>query len=146
MPKKQKENIRYINHLESLGAGSNGRALLHQIVKLLQQLLTEDEPSHIDLRTLPLNDEDMALLLETLGDGEIYAEQVNYGVTRIRQTGIPGVWWVVHLDEEEQTIAEFIEINYCPEALIVVTEDVRDGREALQARLFEVEMARKRGE
>jgi len=144
MAQKDKQNIRFIQNLDNPSQGGNGRALLHEIVGLLQHLLSEDEPSHIDLREMPLNQDDMALLIETLGEGGIFAELADFGVTRIRQTGIPGVWWVVHLDEEEQIIAEFIEINYCPEALITPVEDIRDGREALQARLFEVEMEHKR--
>jgi len=144
MEQKEQRNNRFINSLDDPSQGGNGRALLHEIVNLLLHLLDEDEPSHIDLRVMPLNQEDMDILMQTLGEGEVYAELANYGVTRIRQTGIPGVWWVVHLDEEEQVIAEFIEINYCPEAMITPVEDIRDGREALQARLFEVEMERKR--
>lgn len=122
----------------------NGYALLQEVVALLQQLLTQDEPGHIDLRSLPLSSEDMALLTETLGEGGVFAEVRDFGLTRVRQTGIPGVWWVVHLDDEEQLIAEFIEVNYVPEVLITPTDDIREGREALKARLFEVEMARKR--
>lgn len=145
MADKDTNNKLFTASLDDPSEGANGRALLHEIVGLLQHLLNEDEPSHIDLQALPLNQEDMALLMETLGEGGVYAELVDFGVTRIRQTGIPGVWWVVHLDEEEeQTIAEFIEINYCPEALITPDEDIREGREALQARLFEVEIEHKR--
>ena len=107
--------------------------------------MSQDEPSHIDLRAIPLSQKDLELLTETLGEGDVFAEVAEYGLTRARQTGIPGVWWVVHLDDEEQIIGEFIEVNYCPEVMITPTEDIREGREALRARLFEVEMARKRG-
>lgn len=143
MPGKQ-NNRRLLQGLKNPSQGENGYALLHEIAELLQQLLTHDEPAHIDLRAIPLSRQDMALLAEALGEGEVFAEVAGFGLTRVRQTGIPGVWWVVHLDDEEQLIAEFIEINYCPEVLITPTEDIRDGREALRARLFEVEMARKR--
>lgn len=129
--------------LKDPSQGENGYVLLHEVVELLQQLLSRDEPAHIDLRALPLSPLDIALLAETLGEGEVFAEVGGYGITRVRQTGIPGVWWVVHLGDEEQIISEFIEVNYCPEVLITPTEDIRDGREALKARLFEVEMARK---
>ena len=138
-------NVHLIEGLKDPSQGDNGNALLHEIVNLLQELLSRDEPSHIDLRAIPLSRQDMALLAETLGEGEVFAEVAGFGLTRVRQTGIPGVWWVVHLDDEEQIISEFIEVNYCPEVLITPTEDIRDGRAALQARLFEVEMARKRG-
>ncbi len=130
--------------LKNSSQGEYGYVLLHRVAELLQQLLTRDEPGHIDLRAIPMNHQDMALLVETLGEGEVLAEVFGFGLTRVRQTGIPGVWWVVHLDDEEQILSEFIEVNYCPEVLITPTEDIREGRAALQARLFEVEMARKR--
>lgn len=145
MTRKEDKNTRLINGLSESSQGGNGRAVLHEIVNLLQQLLNEDEPSHIDLRALPLSQTDIELLVEVLGEGDGYAELFDYGITRIRQTGIPGVWWVVHMDDEEQVISELIEINYTPEALIATVEDVKEGREALRARLFEVDMARKMG-
>ncbi len=145
MTHEQHKNQRLHHGLTDPSQGENGYVLLNEVVELLQQLLSRDEPAHIDLRALPLSPLDMALLADTLGEGEVFAQVGGYGITRVRQTGIPGVWWVVHLGDEEQLIAEFIEVNYCPEVLITPIEDIRDGREALKARLFEVEMARKRG-
>lgn len=145
MTKEEQKYGRFLRNLKDPSQGENGYVLLHEVVNLLQQLLSRDEPSHIDLGSLPLSPQDLSLLAETLGEGDVFAEVANYGLTRVRQTGIPGVWWVVHLDEEEQIISQFIEVNYCPEVLITPTEDIRDGREALKARLFEVDMARKRG-
>lgn len=139
------DNIHLIDTLEHPSQGDNAHALLHEIVKLLEQLLEHDEPSHIDLLAIPLTTEDMELLAETLGEGEINAELFDFGVTRISATGIPGVWWVVQLDDNEQILGKFIEINYCPEALIAQDENIREGREALQARLFEAGMKRPRG-
>ncbi len=135
--------MNYINRFGDGRQSGQGHAILHEIVMLMERLLVEDRPGHIDLRARRLDREDIDLLLDVLGEGEGYAELVEYGIKRIRQTGIPGVWWVVHLDEEEQVISEFIEINYTPEALIVPVEDVRDGREVLRARLFEAEMTHK---
>ena len=139
------KEVHLLQGLKNPSQGENAYALLHELVNLLQQLLSQDEPSHIDLRAIPLSQKDLELLTETLGEGDVFAEVAEYGLTRARQTGIPGVWWVVHLDDEEQIIGEFIEVNYCPEVMITPTEDIREGREALRARLFEVEMARKRG-
>lgn len=145
MSNDEQNDVQFLQGLSNPSQGENAYALLHELVNLLHQLLSRDEPSHIDLRAIPLSQKDMTLLAETLGEGDVFAEVADFGLTRVRQTGIPGVWWVVHLDDEEQVIAEFIEVNYCPEVLITPTEDIRDGRAALQARLFEVEMARKRG-
>lgn len=134
------DTIHLIDSLSHTSRGDNAHALLYEIVELLERLVEQDEPSHIDLQAIPLGQEDMTMLAETLGEGDINAEVVDFGLTRITATGIPGVWWVVQLDESEQIIGEFIEINYCPEALIAASEDIREGREALKARLFETGM------
>ncbi|MCW8841293.1 MAG: hydrogenase expression/formation protein [Gammaproteobacteria bacterium] len=144
MTRDEQQPIHLIRTLENASRGDNGHALLHEIVNLLGELLERDEPSHIDLQAIPLGPEDMEMLAQSLGEGEINAEITDIGTTHISATGIPGVWWVVQTDESEQVIGEFIEINYCPEALIAPTEDIRDGREALKARLFEAGMKRKR--
>lgn len=138
------DTIHLIDTLANVSRGDNAHALLHEIADLLQQLLAKDEPSHIDLQALPLSNDDLELLAETLGEGGVNAEVLEPGITRITSSGIPGVWWVVQLDESEQVIGKFIEINYCPEALIAPTEDIRDGREALKARLFEAGMRNRR--
>ncbi|MGM0594751.1 MAG: hydrogenase expression/formation C-terminal domain-containing protein [Pseudomonadota bacterium] len=138
------DTIHVVSGMNHVSRGDNAHALLHEIVDLLAGLLERDEPSHIDLQAIPLSDEDIEILSETLGEGDIDAEVLDYGVTRVTASGIPGVWWVLQMDEAGQTIGQFIEVNYCPEVLIAPTDDIRDGREALKARLFEVGMQRKR--
>lgn len=140
MAQDDDNKIHLIDTVDNASRGDNAHALLHEIVKLLEQLLKNDEPSHIDLRAIPLGQEDMQMLADVLGEGDINAEVLEPANTRISATGIPGVWWVVQLDESEQVISEFIEINYCPEALIILSEDIRDGRQALKARLFEADL------
>lgn len=119
--------------------GENGQALLHEIVVLLKGLLEREEPTHIDLRALPLSRQDYAMLRHTLGEGAITAEVRNQGVTRIRQSGVAGVWWVTHYNEEEDVIGEFLEITFCPEVLVADYDAVGEGFDALQARLVELE-------
>lgn len=144
MTQENGNNIHLIDTLDHPSQGDNAHAMLHEIVSLLEQLLEHDQPSHIDLQAIPLGPEDMRVLAEALGEGDIHAELMDFGFTRISATGIPGVWWVVQLDDAEQIIGEFIEINYCPDALIAADEDIREGREALKARLFEAGMKRTR--
>lgn len=119
-------------------------AVLQSIVQMLDRLLTEEQPGHIDLGQRNLSAEEREKLHHLLGENGTRADVRDYGNTQITSTGIPGVWWVQHLDETEHVISEFIEVNYCPEVLIAVTEDMREGREVLKARLFESQMARKR--
>lgn len=137
------DNIGFLSQLSERSRGENGYALLHEVVVQLKRLLESDEPSHIDLRAIPLSEEDYALLDDILGEGGVSAEVQEFGISRIQATGIPGVWWVTHLDDEGQVLNEFLEINYCPEILIIPTEDIREGRSALQARLFEAELGRR---
>lgn len=128
-----------LGHAVSPSRGENALALLHEVVALLRTLLEKDEPADIDLRALPLNHQDYELLRDTLGEGGVSAEVQNQGVTRIQQSGVAGVWWVTHYNEEEDVIGEFLEITFCPEALIVDLEAVKEGSDALQARLVELE-------
>jgi len=125
--------------------GENAQALLHEIVELLKGLLEKEEPGSIDLRTLPLSRQDYESLYETLGEGVISAEIQNLGVTQVRQTGVAGVWWITHYNEEGDVIGEFIEVAYCPEGLIVDVDSVQESVDALQARLMEQEYLTKRG-
>ncbi|MCW8918544.1 MAG: hydrogenase expression/formation protein [Gammaproteobacteria bacterium] len=124
--------------------GAAGRRLLHELVERLGRLIEADEPSHFDLTAMELGEADHALLRDTLGEGEIMAEVSNFGRVSVMESGYAGIWWVTHLDEEEQVLSEFLEVSYCPEVLIAEMETVADGLNALKARLFEMEMARKR--
>lgn len=121
-----------------VGGNGNARAVLREVENLLQKLVEEGEESSIDLSGLPLTPEDYDLLEETLGEGEVVAEVHSLGPTRIHETGIPGVWWVTHYNDEDEVLAEFIEVAWCPEILLAPEDDVKDGLEALRARLFEL--------
>jgi hypothetical protein len=48
------------------------------------------------------------------------------------------VWWVTHYNDEDEVLAEFIEVAWCPEILLTPEDDVKDGLESLRARLFEL--------
>ncbi|MDH5786661.1 MAG: hydrogenase expression/formation protein [Chromatiales bacterium] len=125
--------------------GAAARVLLHELVTLLERLIKEDEPSHIDLRSMELGLDDRALLQQTLGEGEITAEVENFGHVLVRESGYAGIWWVTHTDDSGQVISEFIEVSYCPEVLIAEVETVADGYNALRAHLFEMGMSHRNG-
>ncbi len=124
----------------SMSGDGNARAVLREIEKMLEKLLAEGEENSIDLSSLPLSPEDYDLLEETLGEGEVNAEVHSLGPTRVHETGIPGVWWVTHYNDDDEVMAEFIEVTYCPEILLTPEDDVKDGLEALRARLFEANL------
>jgi len=126
------------------GLRDNVRAILQEIVTLLDQLLesganVEDGVTRaIDIRSLPLLPGDYEALEDVLGTGEVSAEfDGGYGPTEIFETGISGVWWVKHFNEEGDIAAEFIEIARIPEILLSQEDDMRDGLKDLQERLHD---------
>lgn len=146
MTDQPSKEYHFIDSLHNPSSGENAYALLYEIVDCLQILLSDGQPSRIDLAAIPMSDDDLELLQENLGEGPIMAEVMEEegdGVLRISETGIPGVWWLQELDEEEQLQTEYIEINTIPEALQVDAELINDGRDALQARLFQLGLGRR---
>ena len=127
------------------GRGAAARLLLRELVDMLDKLLRLDEPGHIDLRAKELDEDDYALLHQTLGEGEIMAQVTNFGRVTVLESGYAGIWWITHMDEAGQVLSEFLEVSYCPEVLIAETETVADGYDALRAHLFEMGMADKHG-
>jgi hypothetical protein len=125
--------------------GKAARNLLHELVELLRRLLEYDEPSHIDLGAMELDEADYQVLRETLGEGDILAQVTNYGRVSVMESGYGGIWWVTHMDAEGQVLSDFLEVSYCPEVLIAEQEEVQDGRDALKAHLFEMGMGKKHG-
>lgn len=115
----------------------NGRAVLREIEQRLVLLLTKGDESSIDLSRLPFGPGDHALLVKTLGEGEVSAEINSLGATRVRETAIPGVWWVTHLNADDEVMAEFIEVTRCPAIVRTPQDDLQDGVMALRTRLHE---------
>ena len=114
----------------------NVRAMLHEIESLLEDLLATGQTSAIDIRSLPLMPGDYDALESALGTGEISAEfEGGSGPTVIAETGIPGVWWVTHYNDEGEIAAEFIEITRIPEILLSQDDDIQDGLKGLSERL-----------
>ena len=121
----------------TIDGGASARAILSQLVELLERLVNEEVVGSIDLRASPLSPWDLEVLQETLGEGEVRAEVDTIGLTRVAETGIPAVWWVTHYSEDGGILAEFLEVNYCPDILIAPEEDIHDGISVLKAKLFE---------
>ena len=126
------------------GSDGNAAAILREVESLVRGLVESDEGGSIDLQGLPLAPEDRHRLEEELGVGEVRAEIDAMGITQVQETAVPGVWWVVHHNEAGELIGEFIEVGYCPEILITPAEDVKEGWDALRARLVEKEYSHNR--
>jgi len=117
------------------GLGGGVSALLHEIAVMLDRLHDSGEPGAIDLRSMPMVPGDRQRLQVALGEGEVEAVIRSGGVTRIRETGIAGVWWIEHHGADDETVAEMIEVTQVPELLPSQKEDLQTGIQRLRQRL-----------
>ena len=119
------------------GAGltHNVQPLLHEIRHALARLLDDDGHTVIDLRSLPLAPGEEERLLDELGQGEVYARLHALGPSEIIETRYPGVWVVVHFNNDNEVIGKVIEVCDTPDLLRSQQEDIRQGLEQLQSQL-----------
>ena len=95
----------------------NVTPILHEIRHALDSLLSNDETSIIDLRSIPLAPGEEQNLLETLGQGEVSARLNVLGHSEIYETRYTGVWLVSHYNEDGSIVSRFIEITTLPDVL-----------------------------
>lgn len=117
------------------GLGGGVLALLREVLQLLERLRDGDEPGAIDLRSMPMVPGDRQRLEEALGQGEIEATMNSGGTTRIRETGICGVWWITHYGADDEVVAEMLEVTQVPALLVSQREDLQMGVEHLREHL-----------
>jgi len=117
------------------GLGGGVRAILHEIVTLLDRLASANEPAAIDLRSLPMSPADRIELRHALGSGEVRATLNAEGASTIQETHIPGVWWIEHRDLQDQLIAELIDITLVPDILARDREEIAEGMRTLREQL-----------
>ena len=110
----------------------NVRPLLNEIVHALDRLLTDDEPTVIDLASLPFAPGELEGLEQALGTGELTAELEALGKSLIRETAYPGVWWVEHRNTGGEVVGRYIEITRSPEILMSQDADIGAGRARLR--------------
>jgi hydrogenase-1 operon protein HyaF len=108
-------------------------AILNEIGALLDRLVQHGEQNAIDLRSLPLFPGDYQALKQALGEGEVQATLNAIGPSTLQETAIPGVWWVTHYNENDETVAELIEITSIPELLKTTEPDLQQATQRLQA-------------
>ena len=112
----------------------NVTPLLNEIIHALDRLLNDDEPTVIDLASLPFAPGELEELETALGRGELNAELDALGKSLIRETAYPGVWWVEHRNTEGELVGRYIEITRSPEILMSQDADIGAGRAKLHDR------------
>ena len=109
----------------------NVEPILHEVVHALDRLLEEQEPTVIDLASLPFAPGELEKLEEYLGSGELTAELDALGTSHIRETAYPGVWWLEHRNTEGDVVGRYLEITRTPEILMSQDADITAGRARL---------------
>ena len=113
----------------------NVRPLLNEIAHALDRLLDSGDPTVIDLAGLPFGPGELEELEAELGTGELTAELDALGISRIRETAYPGVWWLEHRNASGQVVGRYIEVTRTPDILISQEPDITAGRARLGDRL-----------
>lgn len=116
----------------------NAAALLQEISTLLSRLLENGETGSLDLKSLPLTATDRFWLSEQLGEGEVEITLEVAGPSTIRETALPGVWWITHRGQGGKVLSEFIEVTRMPDIVLPAVEDIRDGLKRLCGRISEI--------
>jgi hydrogenase-1 operon protein HyaF len=114
--------------------------LLHEVKHALHNLINIDEPTIIDLRSIPLAPGEEDKILCTLGRGEIQAHLEALGPSEIIETAYAGVWIVTHYNNENEVISRFIEISKIPDILASQSEDITTAYKRLTSDLEHTEM------
>lgn len=127
------------------GLGGGVTAILSEIVRLLEHLAAADAPAAIDLRSLPMSPQDRTELQCALGEGEVQATVNAEGVSRIHETGVPGVWWVEHRDRNGELIAEMLEVTRVPQILASADDEIAASARALREQIAPTPGARAPG-
>jgi len=107
-------------------ANTTGMAwsILSEIAQRLHLLAESNEPSAIDLRSLPMTQADRDQLEEILGRGEVSARIEVTGSSDIWETAYAGVWWIRHRGASERIATEEIAVTHIPEILLSHPHDV----------------------
>lgn len=99
-------------------------SILSEVAQRLHTLAECNEPSTIDLRSLPLTQADREQLQELLGHGEVSIRLEIAGVTEIRETAYSGVWWIRHMGAGGLVATEELAVTRIPEILPSDPHDV----------------------
>lgn len=122
---------------ESAAVSLAASPILTEIRHALAALVERGEETTIDLGAMPFGPGDLERLTETLGEGEVEATLTAGGTSRLRETGVSGVWMIEHLGENGRVQSRFVEVAYVPALLKTTSEDVTEGLAALSAKLGE---------
>lgn len=97
----------------------------------INEHIAKSRPHVINLSLLPHTEEDLGLLNELLGRGEITILSRGYGNCRIMATATRDTWWVQFYNSQDTMILNTIEISPIPAVACAAPEDIADSAERL---------------
>lgn len=109
----------------------NAPPLLAEINDKISEFRPGFEPHVINLTLLPQTEEDLAFLIERLGEGPLTVLSRGYGNCRITSTAVENVWWVQYFNSQDKNILNTLEIGEIPAVAAAAKEDLEDSRERL---------------
>jgi hydrogenase-1 operon protein HyaF len=83
----------------------------------------------INLTLLPLSEDDIQFLRETLGSGPVETLSRGYGDCQITSTDVPGIWWVRYTNSMGTLILNTLEVTDIPAVACAAQEDLDDSRQ-----------------
>jgi len=87
------------------------------------------------MKTIPISHDSYQQLQYVLGSGELSATIHALGKSTVRETAISGVWWIIHYNDEDEVIADLIEVTSIPEILTSDRGDMQNSLEELKRRI-----------
>ncbi|MCB1756553.1 MAG: hydrogenase expression/formation protein [Gammaproteobacteria bacterium] len=107
-------------------ASGNAPSLLAEIRDAQQAWQPGDDAHVINLSLLPVSEEELALLGERIGVGEVTLLSRGYGNCRIGSTRLRHVWWIKFYNSEDRMILNTVEISDVPAVALAAQEDIDD--------------------
>lgn len=121
------ERIPVVVETEDAALTGHAPAVLRELAELVRRLVEAGEGGAIDLTSLPFSPADRDWLAQRLGRGEVEIRLQAGGLSTFTETGLPGVWWVLHRNDQGTLVSELLEVGWVPDIVPAQPEDVGRG-------------------
>jgi hydrogenase-1 operon protein HyaF len=109
----------------------NAPALLAEINDKVAEYRPGSESHVINLTQLPQTEQDLAFLVERLGEGALTVHSRGYCNCRISSTAVQNVWWVQYFSSQDENIHSTLEIGDVPAIAAAANEDIQESARRL---------------
>jgi hydrogenase-1 operon protein HyaF len=106
--------------------------LLAEINDKVAEYRPGHKPHVINLTQLLQSEEDVAFLMQRLGEGPLTILSRGYGNCRVTSTAVEQVWWVQYFNSQERSILNSIEIGDVPAVAAAAPEAISDSAQRLK--------------